>query len=258
MGRYVEIDDVRTWYVDRGTGPTVVLLHGGFTDGRDFEGNLLTLADDHRVLVPDRRAHGRSFDPGGPLTLEVMAQDTATFIESIADEPVSLIGYSAGAVVALRLATKRPDLLRSLVLISGAYDPQAMLVRPSLDGPAPPPLVEAYGEVSPHGAGHFEDVRRRLVESFEAIRPLTPDALAQITCPSLVMGADDDLVALDHTTALFQHLPDSRLAILPGTSHMLLHEKPEQCFAVIKEFIENPEVASMMPVRRSQPAPPPT
>ena len=66
MGSYVQLGEVRTWYEDDGGGEPLVLLHPGGADSRAFEGNLSGLADQFRVLRPDRRGHGRTPDVAGP------------------------------------------------------------------------------------------------------------------------------------------------------------------------------------------------
>ena len=67
--------------------PTVLMMHGGFSDSRDFEDNLASLRSGYRLLLLDRRGHGRTADVDGPLTLEVMADDAIRFIEAVAVVP---------------------------------------------------------------------------------------------------------------------------------------------------------------------------
>lgn len=97
MAAYVQVNGVPMWYDERGEGDPLVLLHGGLTDSRDFTGNLDTLASRFRLLLPERRGHGHTADAAGPITLEVMAQDTIAFLDKLAGGPVRLVGYS-GAV----------------------------------------------------------------------------------------------------------------------------------------------------------------
>jgi pimeloyl-ACP methyl ester carboxylesterase len=55
MAQYVDVNGVRTWYEERGDGEPLVLLHGGFSDSRDFARNLGGLADRFRPFLPERR-----------------------------------------------------------------------------------------------------------------------------------------------------------------------------------------------------------
>ncbi|MFC7717310.1 alpha/beta fold hydrolase [Nonomuraea recticatena] len=65
------------------------------------------------------------------------------------------------------------------------------------------------------------------------------------------MAADDDIVTLEHTLALYRGLRDAQLAVVPGTSHLLLHEKPELCVRLITDFLTTGPTPTWMPVRRA-------
>jgi pimeloyl-ACP methyl ester carboxylesterase len=186
--------------------------------------------------MPERRGHGHTPDRPGPITVDVMAADTVAFIEKAAGRAVRLAGYSAGAAVALVTAVRRPDLVERLVLISGAFDPEGLIVRPTAGGTPPEPLVARYAEVSPDGRDHFPVVLAKIVEA--ARQPgLAPADLAAVTCPALVVAADNDIMTPEHTLALYRGLPDAQLAVVPGTSHLLLHERPRLCTSLVAEFL---------------------
>jgi pimeloyl-ACP methyl ester carboxylesterase len=254
MDNYLELNGVRTWYDERGDGEPLLLLHGGLTDSRDFAGNLDALADHFRVFMPERRGHGHTPDHPGPITVDVMAADTIAFVEEVVGKVVGagrvrMVGYSAGAAVALVAAVRRPDLVERLVLISGAFDPAGMIVKPTAGGTPPEPLVARYAEVSPDGRDHFPVVIKKIADA--ASRPgLAPAELAAVGCPALVMAADDDLVTLEHTLALYRALPEAQLAVVPGTSHLLLHERPRLCASLVTEFLTT-DPAPLMPLTRA-------
>lgn len=252
MAEYIDLNGIRTWYDERGGGDPVVLLHGGLTDARDFGGNLGTLADRFRLLLPERRGHGHTPDVAGPITISVMAKDTIAFLEKVVDGRVRLVGYSAGASVALWVAARRPDLIDRLVVISGAFHPDGMILRPTTDGPPPAPLLAAYAEVSPDGAEHFPEVVAKLVRGIDEEAALSLGELGGVTCPTLVMSGDDDNVTLEHTVALYRGLPNAQLAIIPGTSHLLLHEKPELCARIVNDFLSADPEPTLMPIRRAR------
>ena len=250
MSDYVDVNGVRTWYDERGDGEPLVLLHGGFTDSRDFGGNLDRLAEEFRLLRPERRGHGHTADVPGPITLDLMAADTIAFIEKVAGGPVRLAGYSAGAIVALWVAVRRPDLVSRLVLVSGAFDVDGMIVKPQGGGQMPEPLVAMYAEVSPDGRDHFRTVVDKVVDGINSARSLAAAELSAVGCPALVMAADDDIVTLEHTVALYRGLPRGQLAVVPNTSHLLLHEKPDLCAQLIGAFLTGDPAPRMMPISR--------
>jgi pimeloyl-ACP methyl ester carboxylesterase len=251
MADYVEVNGVSMWYDERGDGDPLVLLHGGFTDSRDFTGNLDTLASRFRLLLPERRGHGHTADVAGPITLDVMAQDTIAFLDKLVGGPVRLVGYSAGAIVALRVAVRRPDLVDRLVLISGAFNRDGMILRPSADAAPPPQLVAAYAEVSPDGAEHLPVVIAKIAKSVAEEPGLIVADLGAVACRTLVIAGDDDNVTLEHTLALYRGLRDAELAIVPAASHLLLLEKPELCTRLVSDFLTTDSTPTMMPIRRA-------
>lgn len=253
MAEQVEVNGVPQWYDERGEGEPLVLLHGGLTDSRDFAGNLDTLASRLRLLLPERRGHGHTADVAGPITLEVMAQDTIAFLDKLVGGPVRLVGYSAGATVALRVAVGRPDLVDRLVLISGAFHRDGTILRPTADAEPPPQLVAAYAEVSPDGADHLPVVIAKIAQSVAQEPGLTVADLGAVACPTLVMVGDDDIVTLEHTLALYRGLRNAQLAIVPAASHLLLLEKPELCTRLVTDFLTTDSTATMMPIRRATP-----
>lgn len=249
MSDYVTVNGVHTWYDERGSGDTVVLLHGGLTDSRDFAPNLAGLAEEFRLLLPERRGHGHTADQPGPITLRLMAADTAAFLEKLTDPPAHVVGYSAGAAVALLLALERPELVDRLVLISGAFHPDGMIMLPTAGGTPPAQLTQAYAEVSPDGADHFPAVIAKIAQAAADEPGLCREDLHALLRPTLVLAGDDDLVTLEHTIAMYQAIPNAQLAVVPATSHLLLFEKPELCTRLVHEFLTT-EPNRLMPIRR--------
>lgn len=256
MGDYIDVRGVRTWYDVRGTGEPLVLLHGGFSDSRDFEPNLAGLADTFRVYRLDRRGHGRTPDVPGPITHEVMAEDVIAFLDTVVGEPVRLAGYSDGAVIALLVALARPDLVSRLVVISGTHRPGGWIIAPDSEVSAMPDVVvDRYAEVSPDGREHFAVFAAKVLDPANVHPELGPDDLARLECRTLVLSGDDDLVHLEDTIALYRGLPAGELGVVPGTSHGLLWEKPELCTRMVRTFLIEDPVPSLIPLRRAAASP---
>jgi pimeloyl-ACP methyl ester carboxylesterase len=250
MAEYIEVDGVRTWYDERGNGEPLVLLHGGLSDSRDFTGNLDALADRFRLLLPDRRAHGRTPDVDGPITHELLKRDTVAFIDAVVGGPADVVGYSDGATIALLVALARPELVRRLVLISGGFHPSGWIALPQEGAQMPPQLVQRYGEVSPDGIEHHPVVVAKVARAAHEDPGLEAGELGRVGSRTLVMTADDDLVHLEHSIALYRGIPDAELAVVPGTSHTLLLEKPELCTRLVADFLTADPVPTFVPIRR--------
>jgi pimeloyl-ACP methyl ester carboxylesterase len=182
-----------------------------------------------------------------------MTDDTIAFLETVVGQPADLVGHSDGAVVAMLVAIQRPELVRRLVMISGGFNKSgeaAPEAEWNVDAIAEF-LGPAYGEVSPDGIDHFKVVATKIGE-MAAVEPnLQASELAKVTCRSLVMFSDDDLVTLAHAVEMYDALPNAELAIVPGTSHFLTQEKPELVNKVVVDFLTKEPVATVAPIRRA-------
>lgn len=241
MSGYVQLGEVNTYYERDGAGEPLVLLHPGFADSRAFEQNVPGLADHFTIYRPDRRGHGRTPDVDGPISYELMAQDTIAFLERVVGEPAYLVGHSDGTPVALLVALRRPDLVRRLVLAAGVFHQSGWIDGAiDLDEETVEFFVQYHGEVSPDGPQHFGIVKDKLDRMHREEPTLTVADLAAYPGPALVMVADDDEIHVAHTLALREGLPQAQLAVVPGTGHGLLADKPDLCNRLIIDFLTEP------------------
>ena len=119
---YVDVNGLPTWHEVRGEGQPIVLLHGAFAGASSWSAPAPALAAaGYKVHVPERRGHGHTPDVEGPMTYQVMADDTVAYFDGVVGGPAHLVGWSDGAVVALLVARGRPDLVDRLVLIGQYY-----------------------------------------------------------------------------------------------------------------------------------------
>jgi len=256
MGEYVELSGVRTWYETEGDGDPLLLLHGGFCTNDTWGAQRPDFAAKYRVYLPERRGHGHSPDTAGPLTYRDMADDTAHFLESVVGGPAHLVGWSDGGIVALLVAIARPDLVRKVVAIGANFRPSpeiladpAMLGHMTPDSPGLAPFRDMYTAVSPDGPDHWPVVADKLVEMFSTQPTISPEDLARISAPTLVLVGDDDMMTLEHTIDLYRAIPGSQLAVVPGSSHALPLERPAQVDRIILDFLGNEPIPTMLPVR---------
>ena len=254
---YLEISGITTWYSEQGEGEPLLLLHGGVAASFYSHGSGMVdaLAKHFRVYCMARRAHGFTHDPGGPITYDAMAADTIAFLEAIDRGPAHLVGYSDGANVAMLVAMRRPDLVRRVALLSGNFHYSALMeavadVSAVADGAAEACAVW-YDANSPSGPGHAQDLAKRMSAEWAQAPTLTEADLATISAHTLVMGADDDMIPVNHFVAQYRAIPHSELAILPNTSHIFASEKPALVHGLLLDFLSKEPTPTMWPVRRA-------
>jgi pimeloyl-ACP methyl ester carboxylesterase len=239
---YVTIAGLPTWHEVRGEGPAVVLLHGGFSGAAGWAAQAPALVSaGFRVHVPERRGHAHTPDVDEPLSYQVMATDTIAYLEAEVSGHAHLVGWSDGAVVALLVALRRPDLLGRMVLIGQYYNSSGRVPGSDLDRllhseEAKDFLRQGYDLVSPDGPGHFPVVYAKTMTMIDSEPEIDLAALSTVSAPTLVLQGDRDEVTLEHGAAVAAALADGRLAVLPGT-HGLPIELPELVNALLISFL---------------------
>lgn len=239
------------WYADFGSGEPLVLLHpgGAGVDSRALGPQVEAFRTTFHVYTPEQRGHGRTPDSRGALTYDQMAGDTADFIDEVIAAPVRLLGVSDGAVVALTVALRRPDLVQRLVLATGIFHHDGWQDG-VLDGEPPEFLETSYAELSPDGPEHYPAVVAKLAAMHADQPSFTLADRGRIGCRTLVMVADDDEVRLEHAIATYRGIPHAELAVIPDTSHGLLVEKPGLCNQIISTFLTDEPITTLAPIKR--------
>jgi len=252
MSAYIDLRGHSIWNLEwANNGEAVVLLHGGLSATEDWDTYVLPAVENSfHVFAYDRTGQGRTADQAGSLHFSFQTREAIAYLEDVVKEPAHLIGWSDGGIIALMVAIERPDLVRSIVAIGANYHHES--------GGEPIELWEVsyedrleHAERSPDSPDAIDSKVARMWAIWTSEPTLVTDDLAKVTCPVLIMAADDENFSFAHITSLYEGLPQGRLAIVPGTSHYLIKEKPELAQAIIKDFLNNlapPQTRA--PVRR--------
>ena len=132
----------KIFYVSRGSGPPLLLLHGGGESGeQSFERQFDEFSKHHHIFAPDQVGQGHTPDVPGALSYTAMMEDTAALLHHLRLKHVDVVGFSDGGVLALMLALRHPELVRRVV-ISG--------VNIAPDGLNPEDLQELRSSQAPH------------------------------------------------------------------------------------------------------------
>jgi pimeloyl-ACP methyl ester carboxylesterase len=209
-----------TWArVAKKRAPTLVLLHGGMSSSASLLRSIGPgLAKFYRIAAFDRRGHGRTADTAEPFHYDTMAEETVAFLEYLG-RPAHLVGHSDGAITALLVAMRRPDLVRRVVAVGANYHYSALREAPEfpMEGPDFERWAKRYGATSPdggdHGA-HAGDVeRRRAVRARPRLLDVRGDSRGRV-------GDRAGYVALDaqgaHRRLRARHPPLPDVALAPG------------------------------------------
>ncbi|HZM23742.1 MAG TPA: alpha/beta hydrolase [Anaerolineales bacterium] len=256
---YVSVNGLEMYYEIHGTGQPLALIHGAFSAiGTSFGKLLPELAKSRQVIGIELQAHGHTADIDRPLSLEGMADDVAVAIKQLSLQRADIFGYSMGAFVALQVVIRHPEVVRKLVLASVSYARSG--IHPGLMeglGEMTPDMMfgspwhDEYLKIAPHPE-HFARLFEKKTEMDRQTKDLPAESIRAIKSPTLLIIGDSDLVRPEHAVEMFRllgggvfgdtpaGLPNSQLAILPGTSHVSLASRTELLLPMLTSFLDAP------------------
>jgi pimeloyl-ACP methyl ester carboxylesterase len=253
---YAPVNGMNIYYEVFGEGPAVVLLHGAYmTIYLNWSQLIPELTKTRKVIALELQGHGHTADSDRPFNYADLAKDVAGVMKHLKLDSADVIGYSFGGTIAYEFAIQYPELVKKLIILSSVYKYEGWLqeVRDVLNTFDPAfldqtPLKSAYEAVAPNPAQW-----RKFVEKFIAFDTqsftLGADRVKTITCPVLIVSGDNDGVDLDHLVETYRLLgggrfgdmsgvPQSHLAILPGTTHVGLMMDTKKLVDVLIPFLQ--------------------
>jgi pimeloyl-ACP methyl ester carboxylesterase len=263
----IDVNGTTLHYEDTGpgsTGQTIAFSHGLLWNTELFAPQIAALRGRYRCIAWDHRGQGRSAsDHRQTIGMELVWQDAVALLEALAPGPVHFCGLSMGGFVAMRMGARRPDLVRSLILIETSSDPEPLANIPRyrmltravrLIGPRP-----LRGQVAPIMLGKTtlaDGARRDEVARFTAImssrrdiwravngvidRAGIHDELSRICAPTLVVAGEED-VATPPVKAekIVSAIRGATLARIPHAGHSSTVEQPAAVCSAIEEFLRS-------------------
>jgi Predicted hydrolases or acyltransferases (alpha/beta hydrolase superfamily) len=249
-GEYADVNGINLYYETHGTGRPLILLHGGLGSGEMFGPILRALAEHHQVIAVDLQGHGRTADIDRPIDVRLMADDIGALIDHLGLDKPDLVGYSLGGGVAFFTASKYPDQIGRLAMVSTNIRPDAIypemraqqgqVSAAAAEFMKDTPMYQLYQRVAPRPEDFgrlLDKIGESMAEDFDF-----SDEVRALKVPTLIVAADADMAPPSHYVEVFKLLDgDLRdggwmgegrpkgghaLAILPGLTHYSIFASP--------------------------------
>jgi len=263
----IQLPDIQLGYVDQGSGPVVVLLHGFPLDHTMWSGQIEVLSAVSRVIAPDLRGFGASTlaptDGANGVEMQRYASDVVALLDQLGvAEPVILCGFSMGGYIMWQIALQNPERVKALVAcdtravadseearagrLKSAEEVMNTGIEPILEAMLPKLLAE-----------ETRTSRPEVVELVSAtIRQSSPDAVAaalrgmasrpdvtaelgSLSQPALVLAGEEDAISSpEEMRQIAVALPRGEFVEIPGAGHMTTVENPGAVNKALLTFIE--------------------
>ena len=254
---YAPVNGLKMYYEIHGMGEPVVLLHGAFMAiSGDWNDWVNELAKTRKVIAVEMQGHGRTADIKRDITFENLADDVAVLLDHLKIERSDIVGYSLGGGVAMQLAIRHPEKVRKVVSISAVIRRDGWVKEANDFWPnftwelfKGTPIETEYKRLSPT-PDKFADFVDHVKAT--AMRPYDfgADKLKATKAPMFFIFGDADGVRIDHIAEMYrlkgggnihgdmQPRVESRLAILPDTTHVTLMNRMAIIIPMINDFLD--------------------
>lgn len=277
--RIVEVHGRPISYIEAGSGPVLLLIHGMAGTCVNWESVIEPLAIDRTVIAPDFPGHGASAPGGGDYSLGALASGLRDLLLALGHERATLVGHSLGGGVAMQFTYQFPEMVERLALVSsGGLGPD---VSPLLRAAALPgadlfisatagvgsqigsAIGRGFGALGMRPSADLAEVTRgyatlrdrerrkaflatlRSVVGTEGQRIAALDRLylAEALPLLIVWGENDPIIPVEHARKAHAQLPASRLEIFADTGHVPMLERPGRFIATLQRFLAETDPA---------------
>jgi pimeloyl-ACP methyl ester carboxylesterase len=244
------------YYETYGEGKPLILIHGSYMSiSMNWAEVIPQMSKDRKLIVADMQAHGRTKDSGREFSYENMADDISELLKFLKIEQADILGYSMGGGVAFQVAIRHPKQLRRLIILSGTYahdgwwpETEATFSTITAEMFKGSPIEKQFLE-NGNAPEAFSDFVKKVISI--DLKPYDwSEEVKNINVPIFMMIGDVDGVRYEHAIELFRPkgggkmgdfhgIPKSRLAVLPGTTHIGMMTNSKYWMPMVSDFLDS-------------------
>jgi pimeloyl-ACP methyl ester carboxylesterase len=234
------VNGVKIFYAQFGSGPPVLLLHGGMGNSNYWGHQVRKLAENFSVTVMDTRGHGRSPVMSNVFTFAAFANDAAALLDFLEIPSAAIVGWSDGGITGLQLAITNPKRVSRLF----AFGANATLGGMKAGGGRSSTFASyaarcraEYAALSPT-PGKWAQLLAGLRVMWRTEPNFTKRQLSGIGVPTTIAdGEHDEIIRPEHTRSMAQDIPGARLVIERNVSHFAMLQDPAQFNKDLADFL---------------------
>lgn len=223
-GRTAHLNGVEIYFEVHGIGDPLVLLSGFSGSSQDWKPSLTAWGSDFQIILPDLRGHGRSSILSAPFRHEDAAFDLLALFDHLGIPTFKAVGISAGGNTLLHLATKQPDRVKAMVMVSATpyFPKQARTIMRQYGTNLPEAEWQRLRRSHPGGGTQIKALLASTVSFADSYDDLnfTPPLLSTIQARTMIIQGDrDPLYPVEISIEMAKAIPNSVLWIIPNAGH---------------------------------------
>jgi pimeloyl-ACP methyl ester carboxylesterase len=240
-GKYADIRGFKMYYETYGKGEPLLIIHGNGGSINNFLYQIPYFAKNYQVIIADSRAQGKSIDHADSLSYEMMTDDLNALLDKLNLKQCYVIGWSDGGINGLLLAIRHPDKVKKLAVTGANLWPDTSAVDPFVYNYALNLNLKGQDTIK-----KIKNVTPEMKNQLKLLHLLTYEPhiklsdVKKISCPTLVIGGDHDVIQTKHTMLIAETIPNSYLWILPNSGHSTPIYYKDMFNQVVGDFFTKP------------------
>jgi pimeloyl-ACP methyl ester carboxylesterase len=223
--------DINHYYIAKGTGFPLILLHGNGEDCGYFVHQMEPFAKHFRVIAIDTRGHGQTPRGEASFSIRQFAEDLLDFMNLHQIEKAHILGFSDGGNIAMVFALMHPERVEKLILNGANLNASGVKRKVQIPIEIGYRIAKIFATKSPAARKNAEMLGLMVNDP-----NVKAEELSYIQNPTLVIAGEKDMIKDSHTRLIAKSIPEAMLSIIPG-NHFIANKNPDTFNEVVLRFL---------------------
>lgn len=223
--------DINHYYIEKGTGFPLILLHGNGEDCGYFVHQMEPFAKHFRVIAIDTRGHGQTPRGEASFSIRQFAEDLLDFMNLHQIEKAHILGFSDGGNIAMVFALMHPERVEKLILNGANLNASGVKRKVQIPIEIGYRIAKLFATKSPAARKNAEMLGLMVNDP-----NVKAEKLSCIQNPTLVIAGEKDMIKDSHTRLIAKSIPEAMLSIIPG-NHFIANKNPDTFNEVVLRFL---------------------
>lgn len=223
--------DINHYYIEKGTGVPLILLHGNGEDCGYFVHQMEPFAKHFRVIAIDTRGHGQTPRGEASFSIRQFAEDLLDFMNLHQIEKAHILGFSDGGNIAMVFALMHPERVEKLILNGANLNASGVKRKVQIPIEIGYRIAKLFATKSPAAKKNAEMLGLMVNDP-----NVKAEELSCIQNPTLVIAGEKDMIKDSHTRLIAKSIPGAMLSIIPG-NHFIANKNPDTFNEVVLRFL---------------------
>ncbi len=223
--------DINHYYIEKGTGFPLILLHGNGEDCGYFVHQMEPFAKHFRVIAIDTRGHGQTPRGEASFSIRQFAEDLLDFMNLHQIEKAHILGFSDGGNIAMVFALMHPERVEKLILNGANLNASGVKRKVQIPIEIGYRIAKIFATKSPAARKNAEMLGLMVNDP-----NVKAEELSCIQNPTLVIAGEKDMIKDSHTRLIAKSIPEAMLSIIPG-NHFIANKNPDTFNEVVLRFL---------------------